>query len=1108
MTTNNSMYPLDDSQLGNIEKLIMKPFHFESEDNFRNHGLNCLHFWTKDRDSNTYLLRVNHFPHYLCLELPKYTEDTNDYIPWDSEISRNIFNYFNWCLDKKGLDKADSFNFLRKNDIYYFSLDQKPYLYLFFPTKAARDAIMYMCEKTRNVGKIGMIKMIAQERKVDSLRRLMSIRNCLYSQWFEIEARSVPIDHEDRASVPTIREYFVDWKKLNPIDPAITATWMVDPSILAWDIETYSDNHRSMPSAYNIAHCIYLISVIFQVINRPETKKKYCIIYGECNEVEGTEIIKATSELDLMLKYMELVKQLDPDIISDYNGTSYDYDYLITKFKINGCKIPSLGRLINTGRDTTIYEKSWASSGNGTNNISFIVAEGRIPIDMLPNIKRLFKLRMYNLNFVSNYFLGKGKHDITAKRMFEIYEVSMRKQEDGTRFPEAVDEMTKVVEYCMQDSELVLGLFNKIKIWYYLTELSSVAGVPILDLFTRGEQVRWYSSISNQCYKQGYVLSSAHSYDYYYSGGFVGTPIVGIHEYVFTFDFASLYPSIMQAYNLCYTTFIPKELWSTVRPEDCNIIKFSQEEPADYNSNSREVNGDDDEEDENKQEGDRDEKIIGDDKTKVIRYYEFRFIKAHIRRGIMPYLEETCVADRNKVKKELKKVEKELEKALEREKENSELEKESKDLELQTVILDNKQKAIKVFANSGYGFTGAKNGFLPGLPIAMAVCALGRQLINAANDFFMDNYQKYGPKIVYNDTDSSMVSLNLKATDDFKKIGDEMAEAISGRPEKILADGTVIPGITGLFREPLKMEFENCCRILCLKKKMYAKLVRDLKTGEFAIDTKGKLEIMAKGILTAKKGKSKFSMDIYSQGLEKIITLEPITNVLRSLLSHMLKLTRDELVPREKLTMVQALGSDYKKDNYFMNLFQSHLSRSGNPVKPGDRIEYIVVRIPEEDANIGLKGKNKKSIYVGNKCREITLWEADPNREEIDYLYYMEKGIKDPYDFLFKTGYNYLVSDPRLAEVGYKPQFSRCHFVHFSSPIKMIMAIVKDYVELSEEDFVKNAGFIIVPGEKRISSVSRLIETFIDNICNFLDPFIKEIENSKIIKVEEELERI
>jgi DNA polymerase delta subunit 1 len=1019
-------YPENDLQLQDPETLTCKPLTVEIDDNYRHREKQEIHLWAKDQNSQTYLCRITSFPVHLVLEVPSKCSDDQD-IYWDQEEADKVHRYFSWFCQEKKVLPPYHVHVERRYDIYYYHPFKKTYLVFYFHSESSRKVILGFLRKSRKVPRLGEILMIPQETNINSFRRMMTERKCQYSQWFTIEGLLVPKEYEDRASVSTVQEYFVNWETLIPS----TSSWFTYPTIAVWDIETYSDNHRSMPSSFNLKHTIYLISIVFSQLNHPETTRRVCLMIDPEEKVVHPDVISLKNEKELLLKFIHCIREMDPDLISGYNIFGYDYDYLIDRFKIYNLEIPASGRLLTS--NSKIYHKSWASSAYGKNIQTFLEMEGRIQIDLLPNVKRLFKMRNYTLDFVSKSLLGKGKHPISAKMMFIAYENFFLKKSMNS-----VEEMTKVVSYCIEDSNLVLEIFEKINLWYHLTELSSVAGVPILQLFTSGEQIRCYSNIYNMSHNRGYILSQPRQFHYYYSGAHV------------------VDPSIIQAYNLCYTTLIPDELLSTFDKEDIWRLEFTQEEPI------------------------SDKK---DEKKKVTKSYSFSFVKSHIRKGILPELEKDLVDERNKIRQELKKINKQLQ------------ETPNAELELQSIILDRRQNAIKVLANSVYGFTGADtNGYLPILPVAMTITAMGRQLIKEAIDALLLKYSSYSAQLVYGDTDSCMISLSLNGTEDVAALGQEMSDFISGVPEKILPDGTVIPKVLGIFPPPLKMEFEDYCRILNLRKKMYIKVKRDLITKEFRKTVDGKYDLTVKGILLARKGKNKFSMTVYHDASERIMRLDNIVNTLTSLKEMMVSLLKGEYDIREKLTLVQELGSDYAEESYYMNIFANNLAKSGNIIKPGDRIEYIVVRLPQEDINYKASPSERIKIYLGNKLREITLWEQDPSHEEVDYLYYMEKGLMDPYDFLFHVGYKKICEDSRLSHFGYTPMFSRCHFVHFSKPIKMIMSLMIDFCKASDKELSFHNQDFSLP---RLVRIGKILENFLGRICqgilNIFPEMIEEI---------------
>ena len=124
-----------------------------------------------------------------------------------------------------------------------------------------------------------------------------------------------------------------------------------------------------------------------------------------------------------------------------------------------------------------------------------------------------------------------------------------------------------------------------------------------------------------------------------YEGAVVIEPTRGFYkDPVATLDFASLYPSIMMAHNLCYSTLVPKHKAQFYNPDDL----------------TKTPNGD-------------------------------FFVKPHMKKGILPIILQELLSARKRAKQELAKATDPFEKA----------------------VLDGRQLALKISANSVYGFTGA-----------------------------------------------------------------------------------------------------------------------------------------------------------------------------------------------------------------------------------------------------------------------------------------------------------------------------------------------------------------------------------------------------------------
>jgi DNA polymerase elongation subunit (family B) len=132
-----------------------------------------------------------------------------------------------------------------------------------------------------------------------------------------------------------------------------------------------------------------------------------------------------------------------------------------------------------------------------------------------------------------------------------------------------------VAHNCVQDSALVLLLVDKLQTWVGLTEMAKTCNVPIFTLYTQGQQIKVYSQLYQYCMyenivveKDGYQVSDNERY----VGAHVFPPVPGQYNHVVPFDFASLYPTTIIAYNIDYHTWVPDD--SDIPDSKCHVMEW------------------------------------------------------------------------------------------------------------------------------------------------------------------------------------------------------------------------------------------------------------------------------------------------------------------------------------------------------------------------------------------------------------------------------------------------------------------------------------------------------------------------------------------------------
>jgi DNA polymerase delta subunit 1 len=382
------------------------------------------------------------------------------------------------------------------------------------------------------------------EANVDPMLVFMHLQNIEASGWVGVKNKFLQNTTDSRCQY----NYSTNWKNVKALDEN-SIPGLVTAS---YDIECFSFD-GAFPKPENIKNEITMIGTSFQKVG-DDTIYKTVIVNKECDAVPGVDIIVCPDEYTTIVEWVKLIELIDPDQIIGYNIDGFDWDYIWKRAEIVDCLDVIQTRL---GRLHHVMEKfkesSLESNAFGFNSFNSITTSGVGQIDIMHWYKKNTKLDKYTLDFVATKFLKEAKRDVSPK---EIFEMSGPLADSKNR--------SIVADYCAQDTNLPMRLMNYHSIYPNLIMMSRVTSVPLTWLITRGEQIKAFSQISKECRQKKFIVpvSLPAAKDDFTGAtvlnaerGFYSEPVSGL-------DFASLYPSIMIAHNLCITTLVrdPKYL--------------------------------------------------------------------------------------------------------------------------------------------------------------------------------------------------------------------------------------------------------------------------------------------------------------------------------------------------------------------------------------------------------------------------------------------------------------------------------------------------------------------------------------------------------------------
>lgn len=958
-----------------LKKLLFKPFYWDVVDQINSENLDTnafekagetdhdtnlvIHTTGRTKDNKLVYCEIVGFKPHVYVQFIGLRDSL-------SLVSENFFN-----STKKKYLSMDSYEIVTLNNLYG-NITTK-LMKIYFRTKEDimkfSTGVMYSAKTQSFKSSYTCDGALVHEGKIPPEIKYTIERNIKPASWIEVEG-FIPEQNIAHADVCMV----VDWNKVNP--HTSDSIIMTKTAYVAFDIETYSKNHNArQPDPEDPLNKVFQISSTYGKIGEFGSKKYLFTLFRTHKTMleEKTEckVIECASEKELLLKWTELVRNLNPDFFLGYNILKFDWDYLIKRSKITRCfsEFMSFSRnldiLVSEGKLT------WSSSAYSVQEFKFPLVPGRVHLDVLIQVERDYRFPSYKLDYVAEFFLKKKKEDVTHRQLFMLYAVcealypikdtilkkkkkfrkmvrklmefryctgevlefrrrllktqTVKELEDRLKEP-----MTIIGVYCVKDSDLCVDLMNKLNLWIGMEEMSNCMNVPISYIHTRGQQVKVMAQTYQTVREEGMFLpTQPDKQKDRVRGAIVQDALPGDYEDVFTLDYESLYPSSILHGNLCPSTFKTE-----IKDEEKHL--YNQYEWEDH-------------------EGclcpkDKYRKKV--DKEKVMcRAHTYYYRKVEWTKegpknmGVIPKVVSNLLTQRRAAKKELALAEFKLKMAkgelkeediesglkyfkIPKIKKGNLSEMEMNNLDVTCKVLNAKQLALKISANSVYGGLGAFTSHTTFYPGAATTTYLGRELITIAINYILSlkstssKGKKVSCQLIYGDTDSCMIRFlgieNIAETFDLaeivtKKTNHYLKTKMNGMKEDFFLK---VPSTGKSYRidifpkenvselsdknyskymvyhtSPINLQLEKICsRYLLLSKKRYISYIANKKGETKSVDKKG--------VMLARRDNSQYMRDTYKAVSDCILDKKPEDVVMGVLYDRIDLLFKDRLATR------------------------------------------------------------------------------------------------------------------------------------------------------------------------------------------------------------------
>jgi DNA polymerase I len=226
--------------------------------------------------------------------------------------------------------------------------------------------------------------------------------------------------------------------------------------------------------------------------------------------------------------FITYTRDFDPDVIVGFESNRTDWSYLMKRCKLSKKKLA-------VGRDFSEPHSSV---------FGHISITGRANLDLFDVAGSIQQVKVKNLENVARYFRLSSAERIWTIDEWDRY--GLWASESGKQ--QLLQNTLAASQVCLELAQATID---------YPIQLSAITGLPLDQVMAAAVGFRVDSYFVRQAHHIGELVPTRNEQPFFtYRGAIVLEPETGVHDNVAVLDFASMYPSLMEKYNLSPDTLV------------------------------------------------------------------------------------------------------------------------------------------------------------------------------------------------------------------------------------------------------------------------------------------------------------------------------------------------------------------------------------------------------------------------------------------------------------------------------------------------------------------------------------------------------------------------